>query len=49
MTTWFLLFLGLALATLASVLPPPTAALVCRILAVVVFAVAAVLSVVAVV
>ena len=45
MTTWFLLFLGLALATLAGVLPPPTAALVCRVLAVVIFAVGAILIV----
>ena len=46
MTTWFLLFLGLALAALGAVLPAPTAAQVSRVLAVVVFAVGAVLVVV---
>ena len=48
MTTWFLLFLGLALFALGGVLPAPTASLVCRVLAVVVLAVGAVLVLVAV-
>jgi hypothetical protein len=43
--TWFLLFLGLALFALAGALPAPTAALVCRVLAVVAFAVGAILAV----
>ncbi|MGW5360645.1 hypothetical protein [Actinopolymorpha pittospori] len=43
MTTWFLLFLGLAVAALARVLPAPTSALVCRVIAVVVFALGAAL------
>ena len=41
---WLLLFLGLTLFALASVLPAPSAALAARIAAVVVFAVGFVLA-----
>ena len=43
--TWFLLFLGLALFALAGALPSRTAAIVSRVLAVVVFAVGAIIAI----